>query len=246
MACCSALHIRLHEDIRSQGGGRFSHWYGCLFFSTSDGTDPRVNGRAYVATGSARSSQLVLNVVLLADAAIIFFLRRWILALLVRHRRMCSRRRRRWRMLRSRHAGVRCIRRRKSHRKSAQVSWPGSEYCRPCCAWLRAYSRPMGHGSGRCARAASKNRKQRTKKGTKSRISQTRGRKPNQGTCAWTVHRPHDEISLDPCRAAPAMSCTDAPSMEVNPMQSPSGASRKLLVVATATSGWNLTLGALV
>jgi hypothetical protein len=79
-----------HEDIRSQGGGRFSHWYDYLYFSTSDGTDPRVNGRAYVATGSARLPQLVLNAVLLADAAIIFFLRRWILALLVRHRRMVA------------------------------------------------------------------------------------------------------------------------------------------------------------
>ena len=79
-----------HEDIRSQGGGRFSHWYDYLYFSTSDGTDPRVNGRAYVATGSARLPQLLLNAVLLADAAIIFFLRRWILALLVRHRRMVA------------------------------------------------------------------------------------------------------------------------------------------------------------
>jgi hypothetical protein len=79
-----------HDDIRSQGGGRFSHWYNYLYFSTSDGTDPRVNGRAYVATGSARLPQRVLNAVLLADAAIIFFLRRWILALLVRHRRMVA------------------------------------------------------------------------------------------------------------------------------------------------------------
>jgi hypothetical protein len=79
-----------HQDIRSQGGGRFSHWYDYLYFSTSDGTDPRVNGRAYVATVSARLPQLVLNAVLLVDAAIIFFLRWWILALLVRHRRMVS------------------------------------------------------------------------------------------------------------------------------------------------------------
>jgi len=36
---------------------------------------------------------------------------------------------------------------------------------------------------------------------------------------------------------------TDAPSMEVNPMQPPSGASRKLLVVATATSAGHLGFG---
>jgi hypothetical protein len=49
-----------------------------------------VNGRAYIATGSARLPQLLLNAILLADVAIIFFLRRWILALLVRHRRVVA------------------------------------------------------------------------------------------------------------------------------------------------------------
>src|SRR5262245_22095599 len=37
----------LHEDIRSRGRGRFSHWGRSLFFSSSDETDPRTNGRAY-------------------------------------------------------------------------------------------------------------------------------------------------------------------------------------------------------
>ncbi len=36
-----------HDDIRSYGGGRYSHWVGSLIFSTSDGTDPRTNGRIY-------------------------------------------------------------------------------------------------------------------------------------------------------------------------------------------------------
>jgi len=80
----------VHADIRSQGGGGFSHWYDYLYFSTSDGTDPRVNGRAYIATGSARLPQRLLNAILLADVTIIFFLRRWILALLVRHRRVVA------------------------------------------------------------------------------------------------------------------------------------------------------------
>lgn len=37
----------LHDDIRRQGGGRFSHWDGNLWFSTSDNSDPRSNGRKY-------------------------------------------------------------------------------------------------------------------------------------------------------------------------------------------------------
>ncbi|MGH8645350.1 MAG: O-antigen ligase family protein [Gammaproteobacteria bacterium] len=39
--------ITMHADIRERGGGRY--WFDppCLRFSTSDGTDPRVNGRVY-------------------------------------------------------------------------------------------------------------------------------------------------------------------------------------------------------
>lgn len=36
-----------HEEVRSKGGGRFSHWRTHIFFSTSDNTDPRANGRTY-------------------------------------------------------------------------------------------------------------------------------------------------------------------------------------------------------
>ena len=36
-----------HDVIRGSGGGRYSHWQGRIFFSTSDGTDPNVNGRVY-------------------------------------------------------------------------------------------------------------------------------------------------------------------------------------------------------
>jgi glycosyltransferase involved in cell wall biosynthesis/2-polyprenyl-3-methyl-5-hydroxy-6-metoxy-1,4-benzoquinol methylase len=39
----------LHDEIGSLGGGRFSHWQRNLFFSSSDGQDPRHNGRRYVA-----------------------------------------------------------------------------------------------------------------------------------------------------------------------------------------------------
>lgn len=38
-----------HADIRALGAGRFSHWKGQLYFSASDNSDPRVNGRRYLA-----------------------------------------------------------------------------------------------------------------------------------------------------------------------------------------------------
>ncbi len=37
----------LHDDIRKKGRGRFSHWTGSLYFSTSDNSDPNENGREY-------------------------------------------------------------------------------------------------------------------------------------------------------------------------------------------------------
>lgn len=37
----------LHDSIRSEGNGLFSHWLDSVWFSTSDNSDPRVNGRTY-------------------------------------------------------------------------------------------------------------------------------------------------------------------------------------------------------
>jgi hypothetical protein len=37
----------LHDEVRSLGGGRYSHWMGELIFSTSDGSDPNTNRRNY-------------------------------------------------------------------------------------------------------------------------------------------------------------------------------------------------------
>lgn len=37
-----------HDRIRQLGEGRYSHWKGFLHFSSSDGTDPRRNGRTYL------------------------------------------------------------------------------------------------------------------------------------------------------------------------------------------------------
>lgn len=36
-----------HDDIRLQGQGKFSHWGSLVFFSASDNSDPRTNGRKY-------------------------------------------------------------------------------------------------------------------------------------------------------------------------------------------------------
>jgi hypothetical protein len=39
----------LHDQIRHEGKGRYSHWGDHVFFSSSDNTDPRTNGRTYRA-----------------------------------------------------------------------------------------------------------------------------------------------------------------------------------------------------
>ncbi len=36
-----------HADIAESGSGRYSHWGRYLYFSTTDGSDPNVNGRLY-------------------------------------------------------------------------------------------------------------------------------------------------------------------------------------------------------
>ncbi len=36
-----------HADVAEQGGGRYSHWGSKIYFSSSDGSDPRHNGRTY-------------------------------------------------------------------------------------------------------------------------------------------------------------------------------------------------------
>ena len=36
-----------HDDIRTLGKGRYSHWGNTLFFSASDNSDPNLNSRRY-------------------------------------------------------------------------------------------------------------------------------------------------------------------------------------------------------
>lgn len=45
-----------HQDIRSEGKGRFSHWGSNLYLSASDNTDPRTNGRTYTYTVTSGSA----------------------------------------------------------------------------------------------------------------------------------------------------------------------------------------------
>ncbi len=58
----------VHRSIRRDGRGRFSHWREALYFSTSDNSDPRTNGRLYVAVRRVFLAPELLLAVLLALA----------------------------------------------------------------------------------------------------------------------------------------------------------------------------------
>jgi hypothetical protein len=69
-----------HADIRQSGGGRYSHWNDDIYFSASDGSDPRTNGRTYTYRSSTRlhPSILLPSVVILAlmDTCVLIAFRR--------------------------------------------------------------------------------------------------------------------------------------------------------------------------
>jgi hypothetical protein len=75
-----------HVYIREQGLGRYSHWNGWIIFSSSDGTDPRVNGRTYSIEASAavkpRLQFLLVSILAIADAAFFILFQRIIILLL--------------------------------------------------------------------------------------------------------------------------------------------------------------------
>ncbi len=65
----------LHDDIRTLGGGRYSLWAGSVYFSSSDGSDPAANGRAYALEAATRLPRRVIFGLLAIDlAALPFFL----------------------------------------------------------------------------------------------------------------------------------------------------------------------------
>jgi len=57
-----------HQQIREKSAGRYSHWHRRLIFSTSDGSDPRTNGRVYRATVTLRAAAWIETSALLLGA----------------------------------------------------------------------------------------------------------------------------------------------------------------------------------
>ena len=67
----------IHDQIRNSGGGAFSHWNGNLFFSTTNNSDPRENGKIYSIESPTRVHAALLWPMAIVDvitiAAIIFY-----------------------------------------------------------------------------------------------------------------------------------------------------------------------------
>ena len=70
----------VHADIRVSAGGRYSHWNDAIYFSASDGSDPRTNGRTYSYTSPTRLHPAILLpsliILALADACLLIVCRR--------------------------------------------------------------------------------------------------------------------------------------------------------------------------
>jgi hypothetical protein len=64
----------LHDAIRTQGRGQFSLWSGTLYFSASDNSDPRTNGRAYGVRYQAGIAKGVIAGVVLLDVILLLIL----------------------------------------------------------------------------------------------------------------------------------------------------------------------------
>lgn len=54
----------VHDQIRRKGEGRFSHWNHALYFSATDNSDPRTNGRSYAVRYRVFLDSVALTVVL--------------------------------------------------------------------------------------------------------------------------------------------------------------------------------------
>ncbi len=65
-----------HSVVREQGGGAYSHWRNELWFSTSDGSDPRGNGKTYIASAKRELQFPVLAGLAALDVISIWFARR--------------------------------------------------------------------------------------------------------------------------------------------------------------------------
>jgi glucan phosphoethanolaminetransferase (alkaline phosphatase superfamily) len=60
----------LHDQIRTEGEGAYSHWISVLYFSTPGNTDPRVDGHAYAVRARAEPTPR-LRSALIAGAAVV-------------------------------------------------------------------------------------------------------------------------------------------------------------------------------
>ncbi len=60
-----------HASIRSAGGGRFSFWSGNVYFSTSDNSDPKENGRSYAIRYGTRPLPWIVAVVGILDFVVL-------------------------------------------------------------------------------------------------------------------------------------------------------------------------------
>src|SRR5215207_7920213 len=69
----------MRVDIADAGAGRYSHWAkpDVIFFSTSDNTDPRTNGRKYTVFAQPQISGLLFVLVVLPASAVIL---QWLLS----------------------------------------------------------------------------------------------------------------------------------------------------------------------
>jgi hypothetical protein len=75
----------LHVSIRTLGRGHYSHWHrGLLWFSSGDNTDPRTNGRRYVASATAQLASSGTVAVVVIDLAFVLLFYRRLSALLLR------------------------------------------------------------------------------------------------------------------------------------------------------------------
>ena len=52
----------IHEKIWLEGKGRYSHWNDSLIFSSTDNSDPRINGKTYVITGLSQQHPFLAKV----------------------------------------------------------------------------------------------------------------------------------------------------------------------------------------
>lgn len=68
-----------HDEIRTLGGGRHSFWEDTLYFSASDGTDPRANTRSYQVKVATKPPIEITWLACLSALFGLFYTRSWLL-----------------------------------------------------------------------------------------------------------------------------------------------------------------------